>query len=133
MRPCGARRYRPGEDVASDLESIYGPLNAVHTGRSTRLERMAREVMDADGIWKRSTRHGNGRIHNAFAAEAVLPELAQLLRCAPLRRRAAQELLEAASGFLRVCGRERKTDLLIESLLGRALCHLDLGTTMVRS
>jgi TolA-binding protein len=111
------------------FESIHEPLNAIQAGRSARLERMAQEVMNADGDlealyesseWKESQRVAASSLYylnwlTYYGARLYDGE----------RRK---ELLEAAErGFSQFAVGDRKTDLLTESLLGRALCHLELG------
>jgi tetratricopeptide (TPR) repeat protein len=111
------------------FEAIHEPLNGIHAGRSGRLERMAQELMDADGDlealyetreWKESQRVAAESLYylnwlNYYGARLYDGEH-------------RKELLEAAErGFSEFAVGDRKTDLLTESLLGRALCHLELA------
>jgi len=111
------------------FEAIHEPLNAIYAGRNGRLERMARGVMDVDGDlealyetrdWKESQRVAAQSLYylnwlNYYGA-----------RLYDGRRR--KDLLEAAErGFSEFAVGDRRTELLAESLLGRALCHLELG------
>ena len=127
------RAARAGTEQRKTLrpvfESIHGPLNRIYTDRSDRLERMAREIMEVDGDLDALYESRQWRESQHVAAESLyylnwLGYYGARLYDGTRRK----ELFETAErGFSQFAVGERSTDLVTESLLGRALCHLELG------
>lgn len=127
------RAAQTGTERAKDLrplfESLHAPLNSIYDRHRTRLDRMAREVMDADGDLEALYENREWKDSQRVAAEALyylnwLNYYGARLYEGSRRK----ELLETAEqGFSEFAVGDRKTEILTESLLGRALCHLDLG------
>lgn len=111
------------------FEAIYQPLNAIYTTRNQQIERMAREVMDADGDLEALYETPEWQDAQAVAAQALyylnwLNYYGARLYDPPR----SKELLEAAErGFSQFATGDRQTALIAESLLGRGLCHAELG------
>ncbi len=111
------------------FEALHEPLDDLYKTRSGRMNRMARAVMDEDGDLEALYETPEWQESQAVAAQALyfLNWLnyygAQLVE--GVRRK---ELLDAAeNGFSEFAVGDQRNDLLVESLLGRGLCHLDLG------
>jgi tetratricopeptide (TPR) repeat protein len=111
------------------FEAVHGPLDDIYRTHGRRLEQMAKSVMDEDGDLEALYDSGTFQDSQAVAASALyyLNWLdyygARLFEGA--RRK---ELLEAAErGFSEFAVGEHPAELRTESLLGRGLCHLELG------
>jgi TolA-binding protein len=121
------QRQRPALRPA--FEAIHAPLNGIYTARSQRVEQMAREVMDADGDLDALYETREWQEAQAVAAQALyylnwLNYYGARLYDPPR----SKELLEAAErGFSQFATGDRQTALIAESLLGRGLCHAELG------
>jgi hypothetical protein len=127
------RAAQRGDDSTSTLrpafEALYGPLDGVYQSYNGRLERMARQIMDVDGDLEALYETKEWKESQLLAAQSLyylnwLNYYGARLYDGQRRK----ELLEAAErGFSEFAVGERQTELLSESLLGRALCHLELG------
>lgn len=124
---------RSGSSAESRLrpvfEAVHEPLAGIYSRHSTHLDRMARQIMDVDGDLEALYETREWKDSQLVAAKALyylnwLNYYGARLYEGERRK----ELLQAAEkGFSEFAIGERKTDLLTESLLGRALCHLELG------
>jgi tetratricopeptide (TPR) repeat protein len=111
------------------FEAVHGPLDAIYNRVSSELEGKARAIMDADGDLEALYEGPEWQEAQAVAAEALYYRNWLAYYGAQLfdgERR--KKLLEAAeNGFSQFAVGERRDELLTESLLGRALCHMELG------
>ncbi len=117
------------EGLVSAYQAISQSLEAIYEQNSTSLERMSKQVMDEDGDLEALYDTQPFKDAQLVASQALyflnwfhyygarLYEGAQ-----------RKELLEKAQrGFSEFAVGDRRTELLVESLLGRGLCHLELG------
>jgi len=123
----GESRERDGLRAA--YEAVNEPLEGLYTQNSNSLERMAKQVMDADGDLEAlydTPAFKDAQVvatHSLYYLNWLHFYGARLYDGA-----ARRELLEKAQrGFSEFAVGDRRTELLIESLLGRGLCHLELG------
>lgn len=117
------------EELRGVFEAIHGPLDGIYQSRNSRLEGMARKIMDEDGDLEALYETQEFRDSQAVAA-AALYYLNWLdyygARFYDGARK--KELLEAAEkGFSQFSSGDQKGELITESQLGRGLCHLELG------
>jgi len=123
---------RAGAERRADLkpafDALHGPLDGVYTRRSAYLESAAQQVMEEDGDLEALYETRQWREAQAVAVQALYYLNWLNFYGARLHDGARKkELLEAAEkGFGEFTGGERK-NLAVESLLGRALCSLELG------
>jgi TolA-binding protein len=122
---------RQREALLGAYQAVSGPLEDIYEQQSTRLDRMAKQVMDEDGDLEALYDTQPFKEAQTVASQSLyfLNWLhyygARLYEGA--RRK---ELLEQAQrGFSEFAVGDRRTELLVESLLGRGLCHLELGNT----
>jgi len=122
---------RERDALSAAYDAVSAPLEAIYDTNSGALERMAKGVMDEDGDLE--ALYETPAFKNAqLVASQSLYYLnwlhyygARLHDGAPRK-----ELLEKAQrGFSEFAVGDRRSDLLVESLLGRGLCHLELGNT----
>ena len=113
------------------FEAIDGPLDAIYSSRSAKLESLVQGVMEQDGDLDALYETADFKQSQGVAAQSLYYR--NWLRyyggrvCEGPRRR---ELLTAAEkGFSEFTIGDQKRDLLTESLLGRGLCNLELGET----
>ena len=122
----GAQRVAELKPV---FEAIAGPLNDLYKSPSSRMERMQREIMDQDGDLDALYESRDWQQMQTVAGQSLyylnwLNYYGARLYDGARRK----ELLEAAEkGFASFALGDQKTDLLVESLLGRGLCNLELG------
>lgn len=121
----GARRA----ELRNAFEAIDTPLESIYISRSSRLEALSREIMDQDGDLEALYESTEFKQAQAVAAAALYYRNWLDYYGARLYDGARKKaLLEAAEkGFSEFSGGDQPGDLQTESLLGRGLCHLELG------
>jgi TolA-binding protein len=120
---------REKETLLGVYEAVSAPLDRIYDSNSGKLERLAKNIMDQDGDLDALYESTEWKESQAVAAQALyfLNWLhyygARLYTGGPRK-----ELLEKAErGFSEFAVGERRSELITESLLGRGLCHLELG------
>jgi pentatricopeptide repeat protein len=122
---------RDREALRSAYEAISAPLEEIYSQNSGNLERMAKRIMDEDGDLEALYETQPFKDAQLVASHALyflnwLHYYGARLYDGAQR----QQLLEKAQqGFSEFAVGDRRSELLIESLLGRGLCHLELGNT----
>ena len=129
------RAAQAGSEKSAGLRSAYeavaGPLDSIYDANAGELDRMSKKVMDEDGDLDALYATAKWRDSQAIASQALyylnwLHFYGARLYDDPMHTK----LLEKAeAGFSEFAVGDRKSDLLIESLLGRGLCYLELGKT----
>jgi tetratricopeptide (TPR) repeat protein len=123
----GERRER--EALLGAYQAIAPPLEDIYGQNSAYLERAVKKVMDEDGDLEALYDTQRWKEAQLVASQALyflnwLHYYGAHLYDGAQR----QELLEKAErGFSEFAVGDRRTELLIESLLGRGLCYLELG------
>ncbi|HSP95775.1 MAG TPA: hypothetical protein VL049_00840, partial [Candidatus Dormibacteraeota bacterium] len=119
------------DELRGAFEAINGPLDSIYTTRSGRLEALAKGVMDQDGDLEALYETPEFKQSQAVAAAALYYRNWLDYYGARLYDGARQkELLTAAEkGFSEFAVGDQTGELQTESLLGRGLCHLELGDT----
>jgi len=113
----------------SAFEAVQEPLDRIYRWRNDSLEKKARAVMDQDGDLEALYDTEDWKQSQEVAAQALyylnwLDYYGARLYEGERRKK----LLEAAErGFSEFAVGDRQSDLITESLLGRGLCHLELG------
>jgi len=114
------------------FQALHEPLSQIYAINSGNLERMSRKIMDEDGDLEALYETQAFKESQVVASQALyfLNWLnyygGRLMAEGPKRK----ELLDKAQrGFSEFAVGDRRNDLLVESLLGRGLCHLELGNT----
>jgi tetratricopeptide (TPR) repeat protein len=126
----GASRAE-NDALAATYQAIDAPLDDIYTDNSRTLERLSRQVMDEDGDLEALYETKPFKDAQIVASQALyylnwLNYYGARLYDGAKRK----DLLEKAQrGFSEFAVGDRRSDLLIESLLGRGLCHLELGNT----
>lgn len=119
------------DELRGAFEAINGPLDAIYTSRAGRLEALARGVMDQDGDLEALYETPEFKQSQAVAAAALYYRNWLDYYGARLydgeRRKAL--LTAAEKGFSEFAVGDQPGELQIEALLGRGLCHLELGDT----
>ncbi|MCK6555299.1 tetratricopeptide repeat protein [Candidatus Binatia bacterium] len=120
---------RQAESLRPTFEAIHTPLDDIYKQNTEALERMARKVMDEDGDLEALYETQPFRDAQVIASAALyylnwLSYYGARLYDGP-RRKALLE--QAQRGFSEFATGDRRSDLLVESLLGRGLCYLELG------
>lgn len=119
------------DGLVAAYQAISQPLEAIYTNNSSSLERMSKQVMDEDGDLEALYETQPFKDAQAAASQALyflnwLHYYAARLYDGSPRK----EMLEQAQrGFSEFAVGDRRTELLVESLLGRGLCHIELGNT----
>lgn len=123
----GGRR----DELRGAFEAIDAPLESIYQSRATQLEALTRGVMDQDGDLEALYESAEFRDSQGVAAASLYYRNWLRYYGARLYDGARRkELLAAAEkGFSELATADQKRDLLTESLLGRGLCHLELGDT----
>jgi tetratricopeptide (TPR) repeat protein len=117
------------ETLLPTFEAIHRPLDAIYRGRGDWMEGEAKAIMDADGDLEALYETAKFQESQSIAAQALyylnwLNLYGGRLSEGSRRR----ELLEAAErGFSEFAVGDQKSELVVESLLGRGLCHMELG------
>jgi TolA-binding protein len=120
---------RDKDALLQAYEAIRKPLDQVYERNSGKLERLARAVMDVDGDLEALYESPEWKEAQLVASQALyfrnwLHYYGARLQSGAQRK---EQLEKAERGFSEFAIGDRRTPLLIESLLGRALCHLELG------
>ncbi|MBI4517395.1 MAG: hypothetical protein HY699_16450 [Deltaproteobacteria bacterium] len=120
---------REKETLLGDYEAISAPLERIYAANSGKLEQAAKQVMDADGDLEALYETADWKEAQALASQTLY--YLNWLHYYGARLYGGQPrktLLEkAAQGFSEFAAGERRNELIIESLLGRGLAHLELG------
>ncbi len=113
------------------FEAIEAPLESIYGARSRRLEALARAVMEQDGDLEALYETAEFTEAQAVAAAALYYRNWLAYYGARLYdgERRATLLSTAEQGFSQLAVGEQQPELISESLLGRGLCHLELGDT----
>ncbi|MFQ5667293.1 MAG: hypothetical protein ACE5I7_12795 [Candidatus Binatia bacterium] len=125
-RTANAGKQRGERQV---FEAISTPLDDIYNANNAKIERMTRRIMDEDGDLEALYETQPFKDAQLVASHALYFRNwlnyygARLYRGA--QRRALLE--KAQRGFSEFAVGERHTALLVESLLGRGLCNLELG------
>jgi len=123
----GGRR----DELRGAFEAIDAPLESIYQSRATQLDALTRGVMDQDGDLEALYESAQFRDSQGVAAASLYYRNWLRYYGARLYDGARRkELLAAAEkGFSELATADQTRDLLTESLLGRGLCHLELGDT----
>jgi TolA-binding protein len=120
---------REREALLSAYQAVAAPLEDIYGQNSAYLERAAKKVMDEDGDLEALYETQPWKEAQLVASQALyflnwLHYYGARLYDGAQRK----ELLEKAQrGFSEFAVGDRRTELLVESLLGRGLCYLELG------
>lgn len=120
---------REREALLSAYQAVSAPLEDIYSQNSGQLERAVKKVMDEDGDLEALYETPQWKDAQLVASRALyflnwLHYYGARLYDGAQRK----ELLEKAQhGFSEFAVGDRRTELLVESLLGRGLCHLELG------
>jgi len=126
-----------GKSVSGDpalraaYAAIAGPLEGIYGENSAKLVGMAKKVMDEDGDIEALYETLQWQEAQALATQALYYRNWVYFYGARLHdKETSRRLLEEAErGFSELAVGDRRSELLVESLLGRALCRLELGNT----
>jgi TolA-binding protein len=122
---------RERESLLGVYQAVSAPLEDIYEQHSGNLERMAKKIMDDDGDLEALYETPAWKEAQVVASQALyflnwVRYYGARLHDGPKRK----ELLEKAqNGFSEFAVGDRRSELLVESLLGRGLCHLELGNT----
>jgi len=117
--------------LLSAYRAVSAPLDEIYDQNSASLDRMAKQVMDEDGDLEALYETQPFKDAQLVASHALyflnwLHYYGARLQDGAQRK----ELLEKAQrGFSEFAVGDRHNELLVESLLGRGLCNLELGNT----
>lgn len=120
---------REREALLSAYQAVAAPLEDIYGQNSAYLERAAKKVMDEDGDLEALYETQPWKEAQLVASQALyflnwLHYYGARLYDGAQRK----ELLEKAQrGFSEFAVGDRRSELLVESLLGRGLCYLELG------
>ena len=120
---------RERESLLGAYEAVSTPLDQIYDQNNGALERMAKQVMDEDGDLEALYETPAFKEAQVVASQALyflnwLHYYGARLYDGTHRK----ELLEKAQrGFSEFAVGDRHSELLVESLLGRGLCNLELG------
>jgi len=127
----GGGESRERDALRAAYDAISAPLESIYGQNAATIERLTKQVMDDDGDLEALYDTPSFKEAQLVASQSLyfLDWLhyygARLYDGAPRK-----ELLEKAQhGFSEFAVGDRHSDLLVESLLGRGLCHLELGNT----
>jgi len=122
---------RERDALRGAYEAINAPLESIYDQNLATIERLTKQVMDDDGDLEAVYETQPFKEAQVVASQSLyflnwLHYYGARLYDGAQRK----ELLEKAQrGFSEFAVGDRHTDLLVESLLGRGLCHLELGNT----
>jgi TolA-binding protein len=125
----GERSQR--EALSTTYRAIATPLDDIYDRNSGNLERMAKQIMDQDGDLEALYETPAFKEAQVVASQALyflnwLHYYGARLYDGAQRK----ELLEKAQrGFSEFAVGDRRSELLVESLLGRGMTHVELGNT----
>ncbi len=122
---------RERETLLGAYQAISSPLEELYEQNSATLEHMTKRVMDEDGDLEALYDTPPFKEAQVVASQALYFLNWLHYYGARLQDGAARkDLLEKAQrGFSEFAVGDRHSDLMMESLLGRGLCHLELGNT----
>lgn len=117
--------------VRAAYEAIAPALDGIYEANAARLDRLAKSVMDEDGDLEALYETPEWRDGQRTATQALYYRNWLHFNGARLYEKPRREALlrQAERGFSEFAVGERESELLIESVLGRGLCHLELGNT----
>ncbi len=124
-----AGELREREALLGAYQAVSAPLESLYDDNSAYLERAVKKVMDEDGDLEALYETTEWKNAQVVASQALyflnwLHYYGARLYDGAQRK----ELLEKAQrGFSEFAVGDRRSELLVESLLGRGLCHLELG------
>ena len=122
---------RERDALQGAYQALSQPLEGVYNENSSRLDRMTKQVMDEDGDLEALYETQPFKDAQVVASQSLY--FLNWLHYYGTRLydgAARKDLLEKAQhGFSEFAVGDRHSDLLVESLLGRGLCHLELGNT----
>ena len=120
---------REREALSAAYDAVSAPLESLYDTNSGALDRMAKGVMDEDGDLEALYETPAFKNAQLVASQALYYLNWLHYYGARLREGAARKALleKAQRGFSEFAVGDRRSDLLVESLLGRGLCHLELG------
>jgi len=115
--------------LLSVYEAVSEPLDGIYDANNGTLERLAKNIMDQDGDLEALYETREWKESQQVASQALyylnwLHYYGARLYSGDRRK---QLLDKAENGFSQFAIGDRKTALITESLLGRGLCHLELG------
>ena len=122
---------RDREALLGAYQAISDPLDEIYNQNSGALDRMAKKIMDEDGDLEALYETQPFKEAQVTASQSLyflnwLHYYGAHLYDGARRK----ELLEKAQrGFSEFAVGDRHSELLVESLLGRGLCHMELGNT----
>jgi TolA-binding protein len=127
---AGSEQQQRGA-LRAAFDAIYDPLNGIYSSRGERLDAMAKKIMDEDGDLDALYESKEFQEAQSVAGQALYYLNWLNYYGARLHDgQRAKDLLNAAEkGFSQFAVGERHTALIAESLLGRGLCHVELGNT----
>ncbi len=122
---------REHESLQSAYQAVAEPLESIYEQNSSTLERLSKKVMDDDGDLEALYETTAFKEAQLVASQSLyflnwLHYYGARLYGGTQRK---QLLEKARNGFSEFAVGDRRTELLVESLLGRGLCHLELGDT----
>ena len=119
------------DELRGAFEAINGPLDAIYTSRAAKLEALARGVMDQDGDLEALYETPEFKQSQAVAAAALYYRNWLDYYGARLYDGERRKALFGAAekGFSEFAVGDQPGELQTEALLGRGLCHLELGDT----
>ena len=122
---------RERDALRAAYEAINAPLESIYNQNSATIERLTKQVMDDDGDLEAVYETQPFKEAQVAASQSLYFLNGLHYDGARLYDGAQRkELLEKAQrGFSEFAVGDRHNDLLVESLLGRGLCHLELGNT----
>ena len=119
------------DELRGAFEAINAPLDAIYTTRAAKLEALARGVMDQDGDLEALYETPEFKQSQAVAAAALYYRNWLDYYGARLYDGERRKALFGAAekGFSEFAVGDQPGELQTEALLGRGLCHLELGDT----
>ena len=120
---------REREALLSAYQAISTPLDEIYDQSGGNLERMAKKIMDDDGDLEALYEAPTYKQAQIIGAQALYYLNWLHYYGARLHEGAQRKALleQAQRGFSEFAVGEKHSDLLVESLLGRGLCYLELG------
>jgi tetratricopeptide (TPR) repeat protein len=125
----GGSERKARDTLLPAFEAIHQPLDAIYRGRVDWMEREAKTIMDADGDLEALYETARFQESQEVAAQALYYlNWLNLYGGRLSQKTRRKELLETSErGFSEFAVGDQKSELVVESLLGRGLCHMELG------
>jgi pentatricopeptide repeat protein len=122
---------RDREALRGAYDAISGPLDGIYDQNGATIERLTKQVMDEDGDLEAVYETPAFKEAQLVASQSLYYLNWLHFYGARLYDGAQRKewLEKAQRGFSEFAVGDRHSDLLVESLLGRGLCHLELGNT----